>query len=73
MNNEQKAQRYDWLTNQLSRVQRQINEVEKRPLEETLQDLDSVEYSAENQVKVNQLNEQLRMIHEDLRVLMTGI
>jgi len=73
MNNEQKAQRYDWLTNQLSRVQRQINEVEKRPLEETLQDLDSVEYSAENQTKVNQLKEQLRMIQEDLRVLMTGI
>jgi len=73
MNNEQKAQRYEWLTNQASRIQRQIDEVEKRPLEETLQDLDSVEYSAENQTKVNQLNEQLRMIHEDLRVLMTGI
>ena len=73
MNNEQKAQRYDWLTGQLNRIQRQIDEVEKRPLEETLQDLDSVEYSAENQAKVNQLNEQLRMIHEDLRVLMTGI
>jgi prefoldin subunit 5 len=73
MNNEQKAQRYEWLTNQASRIQRQIYEVEKRPLEETLQDLDSVEYSAENQVKVNQLNEQLRMIQEDLRVLMTGI
>ena len=73
MNNEQKAQRYEWLTNQASRIQRQIDEVEKRPLEETLQDLDSVEYSAENQAKVNQLNEQLRMIHEDLRVLMTRI
>tara|TARA_R110001583_G_scaffold191166_1_gene356057 strand:+ start:1349 stop:1570 length:222 start_codon:yes stop_codon:yes gene_type:complete len=73
MNNEQKAQRYDWLTNQVNQIQRQIDEVEKRPLEETLQDLDSVEYSAENQAKVNQLKEQLRMIHEDLRVLMTGI
>jgi len=73
MNNEQKAQRYDWLTGQVNQIQRQIDEVEKRPLEETLQDLDSVEYSVENQAKVNQLNEQLRMIHEDLRVLMTGI
>ena len=73
MNNEQKAQRYDWLTSQVNQVQRQINEVEKRPLEETLQDLDSVEYSAENQVKVDQLNQQLRTIHEDLRVLMTAI
>jgi len=73
MNNEQKAQRYDWLTGQVNQIQRQIDEVEKIPLEETLQDLDSVEYSAENQAKVNQLNEQLRMVHEDLRVLMTGI
>ena len=73
MNNEQKAQRYDWLTGQVNQIQRQIDEVEKRPLEETLQDLDSVEYSAENQAKVNQLNQKLRMIHEDLRVLMTGI
>ena len=73
MNNEQKAQRYDWLTNQVNIIQRQIDNVEKRPLEETLQDLDSVEYSAENQVKVDQLNQQLRMIHEDLRVLMTAI
>jgi aminoglycoside phosphotransferase len=73
MNNEQKAQRYDWLTGQVNQIQRQIDEVEKIPLEETLQDLDSVEYSVENQAKVNQLNEQLRMVHEDLRVLMTGI
>ena len=73
MNNEQKAQRYDWLTGQVNLIQRQIDDVEKRPLEETLQDMDSVEYSAENQVKVNQLNQKLRMIHEDLRVLMTGL
>ena len=73
MNNEQKAQRYDWLTTQVNQIQRQIDEVEKRPLEETLQDLDSVEYSVENQIKVDQLNQQLRMIHEDLRVLMTGL
>jgi hypothetical protein len=73
MNNEQKAQRYEWLTNQASRIQRQIDEVEKRPLEETLQDLDSVEYSAENQLKVDKLNQQLLSVHQDLRVLMTGI
>tara|TARA_R110000824_G_scaffold198692_1_gene382741 strand:+ start:233 stop:454 length:222 start_codon:yes stop_codon:yes gene_type:complete len=73
MNNEQKAQRYDWLTSQVNRIQNQINEVEKRPLEETLQDLDSVEYSAENQLKVDKLNQQLLSVHQDLRVLMTGI
>jgi len=73
MNNEQKAQRYDWLTSQVNQVQRQINEVEKRPLEETLQDLDSVEYSTENQVKVDQLNQKLVNLHQELRVLMTGI
>ena len=73
MNNEQKAQRYDWLTGQVNQIQRQIQEVPKLPLEETLQDLDSVEYSAENQVKVDQLNQQLFSVHEDLRVLMRGI
>tara|TARA_Y100000034_G_scaffold47100_1_gene57994 strand:- start:238 stop:459 length:222 start_codon:yes stop_codon:yes gene_type:complete len=73
MNNEQKAQRYDWLTNQISQIQRQIQQVPKLPLEETLQDLDSVEYSVENKLKVDQLNQKLRMINEDLRVLMTGL
>jgi len=73
MNNEQKAQRYDWLTNQVSRIQRQIREIPKLPLEETLQDLNSVEYSAENQLKIDQLNQQLHMVNEDLRVLMRGI
>ena len=73
MNNEQKAQRYDWLTNQASIIQRQIQEIPKLPLEETLQDLNSVEYSTENKLKIDQLNQQLRMINEDLRVLMTGI
>ena len=73
MNNEQKAQRYDWLTSQVNQVQRQINEVEKRPLEETLQDLDSVEYTTTNQLKVDQLNQKLVNLHQELRVLMTGI
>lgn len=73
MNNEQKAQRYEWLTNQLSRIQRQIQEVPKLPIEQTLQDLNSVEYSDENQLKIDQLNEEIRMINEDLRVLMTAI
>ena len=73
MNNEQKAQRYDWLTNQASRIQRQIQEIPKLPLEETLQDLNSVEYSTENKLKIDQLNQQLSMINEDLRVLMTAI
>ena len=29
MNNEQKAQRYDWLTNQVNQIQRQIDENKK--------------------------------------------
>ena len=43
MNNEQKAQRYDWLLNQAQQIERQISRVPKLPLEETLQDLDSKE------------------------------
>tara|TARA_R110000851_G_scaffold90997_1_gene198753 strand:- start:304 stop:525 length:222 start_codon:yes stop_codon:yes gene_type:complete len=73
MNNEQKAQRYDWLTSQVNQIQRQINEVEKIPLEETLQDVNSVEYSTENQLKLDQLNQKLVNLHQELRVLMTGI
>tara|TARA_R110000823_G_scaffold22630_1_gene67876 strand:+ start:108 stop:329 length:222 start_codon:yes stop_codon:yes gene_type:complete len=73
MNNEEKAKRYDWLSNQINIVQNQINQIEKRPLEETLNDLNSVEYSAENQSKVNQLNQKLHMINQDLRILMTGL
>ena len=73
MNNEEKAKRYDWLSNQINIVQNQINQIEKRPLEETLNDLNSVEYSVENQSKVNQLNQKLHMINQDLRILMTGL
>mgnify|MGYP003649238982 CR=1 FL=1 len=55
MNREQKAQRYDWLLNQYKGIERQINNVEKLPLEETLQDINSTEYTPGNLAKVNHL------------------
>lgn len=73
MDNEEKAKRYDWLTNQSNQIQNQINQIEKRPLEETLQDLNSVEYSAENQLKVDNYNKQLLMITKEFKTLMTGL
>ena len=73
MNQEQKAQRYDWLLNQAQQVERQINAVPKLPLEVTLQDLDSKEYSTENQVKINGFNQMLERINEEVKVLMRGI
>ena len=73
MDNEEKAKRYDWLTNQSNQIQNQINQIEKRPLEETLQDLNSVEYSVENQLKVDNYNKQLLMITKEFKTLMTGL
>ena len=53
MNQQEKAKRYDWLLEQYKQVERQIKMVPKLPLEETLQSLDSKEYTPENQNKVN--------------------
>lgn len=69
MNQEQKGQRYDWLLNQYKVIERQINQVPKLPLEETLQDLNSREYSAQNQAIVNDLTKRLRMIDEEVKRL----
>ena len=69
MNNEQKAQRYDWLLNQAQQIERQINRVPKLPLEETLQDLDSKENSPENQAQVQSLKQQLERINDEVKVL----
>tara|TARA_R110000824_G_scaffold2372_2_gene11134 strand:+ start:1359 stop:1571 length:213 start_codon:yes stop_codon:yes gene_type:complete len=69
MNREQKGQKYDWLLDQYKIIERQINQVPKRPLEETLQDLDSKEYNPKNQEIVNQLTNRLRMIDEEVKRL----
>jgi len=69
MNQEQKGQRYSWLLEEHKRVERQIHNVPKRPLEETLQDLDSREYTPENQTKINQLNDQLKLINLEVKKL----
>jgi polyhydroxyalkanoate synthesis regulator phasin len=73
MNNEQKAQRYDWLLNQAQQIERQISRVPKLPLEETLQDLDSKEYSPENQTRVQSLQQQLERINDEVKVLMRAL
>tara|TARA_R110002012_G_scaffold287558_3_gene479968 strand:- start:24 stop:236 length:213 start_codon:yes stop_codon:yes gene_type:complete len=69
MNNEEKAKRYDWLLEQYKQVERQINMVPKLPLEETLQSLDSSEYSPQNQQRVNQLKTQLNQIDIEVKRL----
>ena len=69
MNQEQKGQRYNWLLEEHKRVERRIYEVPKLPLEETLQDLDSREYTPENQAKINQLNHQLSLIDLEVKKL----
>ena len=69
MNQAQKGQRYDWLLNQYKGIERQINQVPKLPLEETLTDLQSREYSPQNQQTVDKLTHQLRLIDEDVKRL----
>jgi len=69
MNQEQKGQRYNWLLEEHKRVERQIHEVPKLPLEETLQDLESREYSRANQATIDQLNHQIMLIDLEVRKL----
>jgi|TARA_R110000824_G_scaffold4975_1_gene23307 hypothetical protein len=69
MNQEQKGQRYNWLLEEHKRVERQIHEVPKRPLEETLQDLDSREYTPQNQTTIDQLNHQIMLIDLEVKKL----
>ena len=69
MNQEQKAQRYDWLLDQYKQIEREISRIPKLPLDETLQDLNSKEYSDANQIQVNNLTNKLRMIDEEVKRL----
>ena len=69
MNQEQEAQRYDWLLDQYKQIERDINSVPKLPLDETLQDLHSTEYNKVNLMKVNELKNKLRMIDEEVKRL----
>ena len=69
MNQEEKAKRYDWLLEKYKQVEQQIYMVPKRPLEATLQDLDSKEYTPENQEKVDNLKQTLQRIDEDVKRL----
>lgn len=69
MNQAQKGERYSWLLEQYKIVERQINNIPKLPLEETLKDLNSREYSVQNQNKINQLKNQLSLIDEEVKKL----
>jgi len=69
MNQAQKGERYNWLLQQHKNVENQINSVEKRPLDETLQDLDSREYSPKNQAIIDQLNHQIQLIDLEVKKL----
>jgi hypothetical protein len=69
MNQQQKAERYDWLLGQYKGIERQINQIPKLPLEETLSDINSVEYTPQNQITVNQLKQKLRDIDMEVKKL----
>ena len=69
MNQQEKAERYDFLLAEYRRVETMINSIPKLPLEETLQDVNSVEYTPENQSKVNNLQMTLRRIDGEVKKL----
>ena len=69
MNQQQKAERYDWLLGQYKGIERQINQIPKLPLEETLSDINSVEYTPQNQITVNQLKQKLMGIDMEVKKL----
>tara|TARA_Y100001938_G_C8018630_1_gene393977 strand:- start:168 stop:380 length:213 start_codon:yes stop_codon:yes gene_type:complete len=69
MNQEEKAKRYDWLLDQYKGIEMQIRRIPKLPMETTLQDLESREYSTENQAKVNYLKNQLTLIDAEVKRL----
>ena len=62
MNDKEKGQRYDYLLNKYKGIEREINMVPKLPLEETLQSLDSREYTPQNLTQINNLKHQLSLI-----------
>ena len=69
MNQQDKGQRYNWLLEEHKSVERQINGVPKLPLEQTLQDLDSREYSPQNQAIIEGLNHRIALIDLEVKKL----
>jgi|TARA_R110000744_G_scaffold314582_1_gene421605 hypothetical protein len=69
MNQQEKAQRYDWLLNEYKKIESQITQIPRLPLEQTLQDVNSAEYTPENLIKVNNLKNQQQRIDLDVKRL----
>tara|TARA_R110002050_G_scaffold163375_2_gene293341 strand:- start:319 stop:531 length:213 start_codon:yes stop_codon:yes gene_type:complete len=69
MNQQEKAQRYDWLLNEYKKIENQITQIPRIPLEQTLQDVNSTEYTPENLIKVNNLKKQQQRIDLDVKRL----
>tara|TARA_R110000787_G_scaffold190659_1_gene302093 strand:+ start:2155 stop:2367 length:213 start_codon:yes stop_codon:yes gene_type:complete len=69
MNQEQRAQRYDWLLEQYKKVENDIKRVPKLSLDQTLNDINSREYTNENLNKVNHLKEHLKRIDTEVKGL----
>ena len=69
MNQEQKAQRYDWLLSEYKKVENEIKRIPKLSLDQTLNDINSREYTNENLNKVNYLKEHLKRIDSEVKGL----
>jgi len=69
MNQDEKAQRYDWLLSEYKKVENEIKGVPKLSLDQTLNDINSREYTNENLNKVNHLKEHLKRIDSEVKGL----
>ena len=69
MNTADKGRRYDQLLEQHKQVEREIANVPKIPLDTVLQDVNSVEYLPENQVRINELRGMQQQINIEVSKL----
>lgn len=62
MDREEKAKYYNWLQKEYQLVENEIRRVPKLTVEEQSKNVNMVEYTAENQQKVNALQQKLNKI-----------
>lgn len=73
MNTADKGRRYDQLLEQHKQIEREITNVPKIPLDTVLQDVNSVEYLPENQVRINELRGAQQQINIEVSKLFSQI
>lgn len=69
MDRDEKANYYNWLQKEYQTIENKISRVTKLTVEQQSKEVNLVEYSDENQIKVNDLKEKLDKIAEETKRL----